>query len=55
MKRILKSIEWRAGESLADYYKRIGVYDKLKTLENNHEKPTTNPYATYLCIDSNSK
>jgi hypothetical protein len=75
-------MEWKAGESLFDYYVRIysprfpadsqwsdGEIELMKSrkcepfvfnrmpshLENNHEKPTANPYATYLCIDNNSK
>jgi hypothetical protein len=29
------------------------TFNKI-TIGTNHEKPTPNPYATYLCISSNS-
>jgi len=64
MKRILKSIvEFLgfAGDCICpSYYVFDGKLKPITKLEYdlylrgyNHEKPTTNPYATYLCINGN--
>ena len=59
MKRILKSIvEWWNGRP--DYipvcWLDVAIeLEKIINERNNHEKPTANPYTTYLCIDNNSK
>ena len=67
MKRILKSIvEFLgfAGDCICPQYYVFdnGQFKPITKLEYDlylrgfsHEKPTTNPYATYLCIDNNSK
>lgn len=50
-----KKEEKRLREPVLLPYTRVIRNDKGEIIYADHEKPTPNHYATYLCIDSNSK